>query len=68
MCNLRILSKLSRFFFEFEFELNPAGLWLISGAFLIGNAKTDEADGTQRSKNVVLNKKGIQVDNTLYLR
>ena len=45
MCNLRILSKLSRFFFEFEFELNPAGLWLIGGAFLIGNAKTDKADG-----------------------
>ena len=31
--------------FEFEFELDPAGLWLISGAFLIGDAKTDEADG-----------------------
>ena len=31
--------------FEFEFELDPAGLYLISGAFLIGDAKTDEADG-----------------------
>ena len=31
--------------FEFEFELDPTGLWLISSAFLIGNAKTDEADG-----------------------
>ena len=30
--------------FEFEFELDPAGLWLISGGFLIRDAKTYEAN------------------------
>ena len=30
--------------FEFEFELDPAGLWLISGGFLIGDAETYEAN------------------------
>ena len=30
--------------FEFEFELDPTGLCLISSAFLIRDAKTDEAN------------------------